>query len=151
MTAWRAFALALAVAPLATLTPAWGDEPRYQLSWSFPADDDSAIEIDDANLRASPYETQARFVKAAQRCDLKLQRKVLREREAGVGTPLREVRIVRPDGPETRCVQPLTVWRKRLGARLVDRLEDELDAKMSFIAPRRFPGGPRPRDGGAPP
>lgn len=124
-----------------------------ELWWSFPGDDPSAIEIDDADLRAGDYETRAAFMAVVRKCDLKKGKRLLRDRERGAGIPLREIRVLTPDDrasppalKETRCVMPLATWRRRFGARLVDRLEDELDAHVSFLHPRKTPNT-HPPDG----
>ncbi len=122
----------------------------YKLWWSFPRDDLSAIEIDDPDLHVSEYASRWQFVNAVQRCDLKHGDKLLKRRDKD-GTPLREVRIDSLDGAgvvrtTTRCVMPLAVWRGKIGERLVERLEDELDAHVSFLMPRRYPGGPTPQN-----
>ena len=75
------------------------------------------------------------------KCNLKKGKQLLKDRDRGIGIPLREVRIVR-DKFETRCVMPLATWRTRLGKRLVERLEDELDAHVAFLYPRKTPQMP---------
>src|SRR5262249_9587282 len=117
----------------------------YKLWWSFPRDDDSAIEIDEADLHVSDFSSRWQFVKAMQHCDLKRGEKLLQRRE---GTPLREVRIDSLDGEgavrtTSRCVMTLAGWRGRLGQRLVERLDDELDAHVSFLLPRHKPEPPK--------
>jgi hypothetical protein len=39
-----------------------------------------------------------------------------------------------------RCVRTIGEWKKRLGPKLLERLEDELDAHISFLHPRHAPG-----------
>ncbi|HZS40622.1 MAG TPA: hypothetical protein VFF06_27505 [Polyangia bacterium] len=116
----------------------------YALWWSFPRDDLSAIEIDDPDLRVSEFTSRWQFVTEMQRCEFKRGDKLLKRRE---GTPLREVRIDALDGEgavrtTTRCVMTLAAWRARLGTRLVERLDDELDAHVSFLLPRHRPPPP---------
>jgi hypothetical protein len=121
-------------------------ELPYKLWWSFPRDDASAIEIDDPDLHVSEFTSRWQFVTEMQHCDLKRGERLLKRRE---GTPLREVRIEALDaGGEvrttTRCVMTLAAWRSRLGQRLVERLDDELDAHVSFLLPRHRPQAPPP-------
>jgi hypothetical protein len=122
------------------------DPLPYRLWWSFPRDDVSAIEIDDPDLHVSRFASRWEFVRAIQRCDRRRGERLLKQREVdGNGRPLREVRIesLASSGEvrtTTRCVMPLADWRTRLGERLFDRLEDELDAHVSFLLPRRTPG-----------
>lgn len=126
---------------------ALGDEPSgpYKLWWSYPHDDESAIEIDDPDLHVSKFDSRWQFANAMQHCDQKHAEKLLKQRKEGDGTLLREVRIDSLDGDgklrsSQRCVMTLADWRGRLGNRLTDRLEDELDAHMSFLLPRKLPG-----------
>jgi hypothetical protein len=130
-------------------------EPHpYKLYWSFPRDDLSAIDIDDPDLHVSEFESKWEFAAKMAKCDLKLAAKLMKKRAQGEGTPLREVRIDSLDNEgkvhaSTRCVLPLTVWRVRLGTRLTERLEDELDAHVAFLVPRHYPHAPT--DGGVKP
>jgi hypothetical protein len=114
----------------------------FRLWWSYPRDDLSAIEIDDANLGVSRFETRKAFVAVAGACDMKRAGRFARG--AGAKLIVREVRIEHLDDAlktirETRCVLPLAAWRVKLGERMVERLEDELDAHMSFLIPRKLP------------
>jgi hypothetical protein len=130
----------LLVAPAAAADKVW---------WSFPGDDDSAIEVDEADAHASDFEELPPLVAAVKKCNIKKGAALLKKRDSGDGTPLRELRI-----DERRCVLTLPGARKLLGKRLVERLDDELDAHVSFLQPRKFPGGvarPTPTDGGAVP
>lgn len=115
-----------------------------RLWWSYPRDDQSAIEIDDANLGASRFATRKAFVAVAGTCDVKGAGKYVKHKDAGAKLIVREVRVEHLDGAmrttrETRCVLPLAAWRKKLGERMVERMEDELDAHMSFLIPRKLP------------
>ncbi len=120
-------------------------EPHpYQLYWSFPRDDLSSIEIDDPDLHVSEFESKWQFAAKMAQCDLKTAARVMKKRAKGEGTPVREVRVDSLDDAgkvhaTTRCVLPLAVWRVKIGQRLVERLEDELDAHVSFLVPRRYP------------
>jgi hypothetical protein len=127
----------------------------YRLWWSFPNDDDSAIEVDDPDLSVSKWDSRWAFAVAMQKCDAK-KTKLLNQHKDG--TPVREIRIesLEPDGSvraTSRCTLALKDWRTRIGAPLVERLEDELDAHMAFLVPRRVPGMPAKMtaDGGVPP
>lgn len=115
-----------------------------RLWWSYPRDDQSAIEIDDANLGASRFETRAAFIAVAGTCDVRRVAKSVKQKDAGTKMIVREVRVEHLDDAmkttrETRCVLPLAAWRTKLGERMVERLEDELDAHMSFLIPRKLP------------
>jgi hypothetical protein len=119
----------------------------YRLWWSFPRDDASAIEIDDPDLHVSRFESKWSFVAKMGSCDVKVAHRALKRRAAGEGTPLRELRIETLDAAgnvhdTARCVMPLASWRLRFGKSLTERLENELDAHMSFLVPRRFPKPP---------
>jgi hypothetical protein len=124
------------------------DPPNpYRIWWSFPRDDLSAIEIDDPDLHVSDFPSKWVFASKMATCDKKAALKAMKKRAAGEGTPLRELRIETLDASgnvhdTTRCVMPLASWRLRLGQALAERLEDELDAHMSFLLPRKFPRAP---------
>jgi hypothetical protein len=123
------------------------DPMPYRLWWSFPRDDASAIEIDDPDLHVSRFESKWSFVAKMGSCDIKVAHRALKKRAAGEGTPLRELRIETLDAAgnvhdTARCVMPLASWRLRFGKSLTERLEDELDAHMSFLVPRKFPKPP---------
>jgi hypothetical protein len=65
-------------------------------------------------------------------------------REGEAAAPTREVRVDQLDGEgkvrtTLHYVATLEAWRKRLGADMVERLEDEFDAHLRMI----FPRGPR--------
>jgi hypothetical protein len=148
--------LALSLSGLAPPARAGSDEPApYRLWWSFPRDDLSAIEIDDPDLRVSEFPSKWAFASKLASCDPRKGQKLLRGRAAGEGTPLRELRIESLDAEgkvhaTSRCVMPLVVWRTRLGKSLAERLEDELDAHLSFLVPRKVPkaASEGPKDAG---
>jgi hypothetical protein len=123
---------------LVLLAGAAGADPLpYRLWWSFPDDDVSAIEIDEPDLRGSAYGSRWQLA-------LALQKRCPHVARPPDGTPMREVRLERLDGDGAvkqvrRCVAPLAQWRTRIGARLVERLNDELDAHLSFLIPRKIP------------
>ena len=110
-----------------------------RLWWTFPADDNTAIEIDSADLRSYP-KPRLSLVSLAESCDKKRAAKLLAAREAGATAPLRELRLDTPGQTDPRrCVNTLAAWKKRLGAPMTERLEDELDAHLSFLVPRQRP------------
>jgi hypothetical protein len=117
----------------------------YKVWWSFPNDDDTAIEVDEPDLEMSRWEGQRwKFAVEMQRCDPKKSKALAQHKD---GTPVREIRVdaLEPDGKvraTVRCVMTLVDWRKRLGKSLIYRLDDELDAHASFLMPRRVPGMP---------
>jgi hypothetical protein len=127
----------------------------YRVWWSFPNDDITAIEVDDADLSAEGrdrWATRADFAVAMQVCDFKRSRRLAKHKD---GTPVREIRVeplTDHAKPATRCVMTLKQWRARIGKDLVYRLDDELDAHEAFLLPRRGPGMPAkvklPPDGG---
>ncbi len=127
----------------------------YRIWWSFPNDDDTAIEVDDPDLSQSKWDSRWKFAVDMLKCDFKKGKKLAEHRD---GTPVREIRVdaLEPDGnvrATTRCVMTLKQWRTRLGGDLVYRLDDELDAHAAFLMPRRHPGMkarlPLSPDGGA--
>jgi hypothetical protein len=120
------------------------EKAPYNVYWSFPRDDMSAIEVDDPDVHASEFPSKWALVNALSKCDVRRSAKLLKKRAEGEGTPVRELRIDSLDGDgkvhsTTRCVLPLSVWRIRMGQRLTERLEDELDAHVSFLVPRKHP------------
>ncbi|HXU71006.1 MAG TPA: hypothetical protein VN947_16845 [Polyangia bacterium] len=121
------------------------DPIPYKMFWSFPSDDVTAIEVDDADLSLSPWEDKRwKFAVAMLKCDTRRSKVLAQHKD---GTPVREMRVdaLEPDGKvrsTSRCVMTLKDWRTRIGKDLVYRLEDELDAHESFLMPRRGPGMP---------
>jgi hypothetical protein len=116
-------------------------EPPYRLWWSLPLDDAAAIEVDEADLGASEFASRWQLVMALGRCD-KAKKKRAKE-----GSPVRELRIDSLDGDgkvrtSRRCLLSHEEWEAKLGARMVERLDDELDAHESFLRPRKRPGMP---------
>jgi hypothetical protein len=121
------------------------DAIPYKVWWSFPNDDDTAIEVDDNDLHESKWESERwKFAVAMQKCDSKKSKTLAQHKD---GTPVREIRVdaLEPDGKvraTVRCVMTLKDWRLRLGKELVYRIDDELDAHAAFLMPRRKPGMP---------
>jgi hypothetical protein len=138
------FAVAAAVLLLSMFARA--DQPTinpYRVWWSFPSDDKAAVEVDDPDLSVTDWETRWQFARDMQPCNVKLSLKLAQRRDKSV----REVRIETLDGDgqvrsTSRCVMTLVQWKKRLGDRLYQRLESELDAHDAFLRPRRYPGMP---------
>ncbi|MGZ3429477.1 MAG: hypothetical protein ACXVCV_22655 [Polyangia bacterium] len=117
----------------------------YRVWWSFPNDDETAIEVDGPDLTDSKWDSERwKFAVAMLKCDTR-KSKLLAERRDG--TPVREIRVesLEPDGKvraTARCVMTLKDWRTRIGKDVVYRLDDELDAHAAFLMPRRAPGMP---------
>jgi len=117
----------------------------YKIWWSFPNDDDTAIEVDNPDLTASKWEDDRwKFAVAMLKCDTRRSKVLAQHKD---GTPVREMRVdaLEPDGKvrsTSRCVMTLKDWRTRIGKDLVYRLDDELDAHAAFLQPRRGPGMP---------
>jgi hypothetical protein len=112
----------------------------YRVWWSFPVDDVSAIEIDEPDMHQSRFGTRWPLVLELRRCDAARARRAAPKR----AVDLREIRVevLGSDGAtraETRCILPLGKWRERIGERLVERLEGELDAHVAFLTPRHAP------------
>ena len=137
--------VAIVTALVGWSTVAAADAVPYKVWWSFPNDDDTAIEVDEPDLEMSRWEGQRwKFAVEMQHCDTKRSKLLAQHKD---GTPVREVRVdaLEPDGKvraTQRCVMTLADWRKRLSKSMVYRLEDELDAHAAFLLPRRGPGMP---------
>ena len=101
------------------------DAPPYRLWWSLPMDDDNAIEIDEAETASSKYLTRWQLA-IAQGCHAAPPRigihrggdPVTREFKVETLDSTGQVHEVR------RCVRTLAEWKKRLGPKLMERLED---------------------------
>ena len=141
------FCLATAFAATARADDDADEKAPYTVYWSFPRDDMSAIEVDDPDVHASDFPSKWALVNALGKCDVRRSAKLMKKRAEGEGTPVRELRIDSLDAEgkvhaTSRCVLPLAVWRVRMGQRLTERLEDELDAHVSFLVPRKHPPQP---------
>ena len=139
---------ALVAAMLAGAAVAAADPPPpmpYRIWWSFPNDDDTAIEVDNPDLTGSPWEDERwRFAVAMLKCNARRSHVLAQHKD---GTPVREIRVesLEPGGKvraTSRCVMTLQGWRDRIGKDVVYRLDDELDAHAAFLMPRRGPGMP---------
>ncbi len=116
----------------------------YRLYWGVPLDDQTAVDIDEADLGVpeSKFDSLWALAKTLDRC---VAEQLTKPRPFGVA--VREVRVETLDGDgnvrvRRRCTQPVAAWRHLLGEPLFDRLEDELDAHISFLRPRHQPGDP---------
>ncbi len=114
--------------------------PPYRLWWSLPLDDDSAIEVDEVELSSSKFGSRWQLA-LMQGCAANPPRKSI---IVGGGPVTRELKVETLDGAgqvhgSRRCVRPLAEWKRRLGAHLIERLEDELDAHIAFLHPRHVP------------
>jgi hypothetical protein len=124
---------------------ALADPLPYKIWWSFPNDDDTAIEVDNADLSDSKWDGERwKFAVAMQKCDAKKSKLLAQHKDE---TPVREIKVesLEPNGKvrsTSRCVMTLKDWRTRIGKDLVYRLDDELDAHAAFLMPRRGPGMP---------
>ncbi len=124
-------------------------ESPYKLLWSFPADDLSAIDVDRGDLARAASRAPSRSR------DICRPAAAEEAEEAGAwaeNVPRRELRIEQLDGSGTirsslRYVATLVEWRRRLGEPMVERLEDEFDAHLRMLLPRKAP----PRPAGDPP
>ena len=96
--------------------------PVQGIRWSFPNDDDTAIEVDEPDLSESNWDQQRwKFAVAMLKCDTKKSKLLAQHKD---GTPVREIRVeaLEPDGKvrsTSRCVMPLKDWRTRIGKDLV--------------------------------
>jgi hypothetical protein len=142
----RALALVCLLGGVAAADPT---PAPYKVWWSFPNDDDTAIEVDEPDLSVSKWDRDRwKFAVAMQKCDTKKSKLLAEHRD---GTPVREIRVdaLDSDGKvrgSSRCVMALKDWRTRIGKELVYRLDDELDAHAAFLMPRHTPKKP-PADG----
>lgn len=119
--------------------------PAYKVFWSFPNDDDTAIDVDNPDLGGSKWEDDLpKFAVDMLKCNFKRSKILAQHNDE---TPVREIRVERmnADGKvqsTSRCVMTLKDWRTRLGKDVVYRLDDELDAHAAFLMPQRAPGMP---------
>jgi hypothetical protein len=120
----------------------------YDLYWSFPDDAVSAIDVDIGDLSKSRFKTDYELVKYLGALK---KEKPVKPKPGETAAPSRELRVDQrdPDGKvrsTTRYVAPLQTWRNRLGEDMVERLEDEFDAHLRMVLPRRnvpvHPPGP---------
>lgn len=137
-----ALLLSLVVGGVAAADPA--PPPPYKVYWSFPNDDETAIEVDNPDLGGSKWEDVPKFAADMLKCNLKRSKLLAEHKDE---TPVREIRVDKlgADGKvqsSLRCVMTLKSWRTRLGKDVVYRLDDELDAHASFLMPQRRPGMP---------
>ncbi|HEY2749498.1 MAG TPA: hypothetical protein VGL86_32990 [Polyangia bacterium] len=139
------FASAIVGGVAAADPPPPAETMPYKVFWSFPNDDETAIDVDEPDLTNSDWDSQLwKFAVAMLKCDVKRSKILAQHRDE---TPVREIRVqsIEAGGKvrsTSRCVMTLKDWRKRIGKDLVYRLDDELDAHASFLMPRRGPGMP---------
>jgi hypothetical protein len=112
----------------------------YRLFWSFPGDEVSAIDVDRGDLDKSRFKSDYELVQYL--AGLPKEKPQKPKPGAGAAPPARELRVDQLDGEgkvraTLRYVAPLSRWRKRLGDDFVDRVEDEFDAHLRMILPRR--------------
>jgi len=111
----------------------------YRMTWSFPSDDVSAITVDRVELDKSRFATAYELVKYLGKLPAEKPKK---PKPGEAGEPLRELRVdqLGPDGKvrsTSHYVAQLATWRKRLGEDMVERLEDEFDAHLRMVLPRK--------------
>ena len=137
---------------LGWVTPAGAEGPSspYALHWSFPGDDVSAIDVDRGDLSPGRFGTDYELVKYLASLPPERPRK---PKPGEASAPARELRVEQlgADGvvrATSRYVAALATWRKRLGEQMVERLEDEFDAHLRMVLPRKVapvhPPGPKP-------
>lgn len=143
---------ALAVALVLCGAGARAETPRspYHLYWSFPADELSQIDVDRGDIGKSPFAGDYDLVKYLAALP---KEKPPKPKPGEAAAPARELRVDQLDGDgkvrsTVRYLAPLEVWRKRLGEDMVERLEDEFDAHLRMILPRKVvpahPGDGKP-------
>lgn len=131
--------------PPAPLAATAVSAPTYKVYWSFPNDDETAIDVDNPDLGGSKWEDDIpKFAADMLKCNLQRSKILAQHKDE---TPVREIRVDKlgADGKvvsSSRCVMTLKDWRKRIGKDVVYRLDDELDAHASFLLPQRVPGMP---------
>lgn len=111
----------------------------YVIRWSFPADEVSAIEVDRGDLSVSRFHTA--FDLARYMHELKPTKKAA-SKPANSLIPGRELCVIQLDADgkvrnTDRYVATLEDWRMRLGDALLERLEDEFDAHLRMVLPRK--------------
>jgi hypothetical protein len=111
----------------------------YRVTWSFPDDEVSAITIDRVELDKSRFGNTYELVKYLGKLPPEKPKK---PKPGEAGEPMREVRVdqLGPDGKiraTTKYPAKLATWRKRLGEEMVERLEDEFDAHLRMVLPRK--------------
>ena len=164
---WLALALVVGAAGVAAADPPAADRPPadappalglpapapaaaatrapVKVYWSFPNDDETAIEVDNPDLGGSKWENDVgKFAADMLKCNAKRSKLLAQHKDE---TPVREIRVDKLDADgkvqtTARCVMTLKSWRTRLGKDVVYRLDDELDAHASFLMPERLPGMP---------
>ena len=123
------------------------ETPRspYRISWQLPGEPLSAIEVDRGDLSVSRFGSAYELVRFLR--TLKPEPKAAPTRGEA---PWREILVeqLASDGKtrtSERYAAAVEAWRRRVGEPMVERLEDEFDAHLRMIFPRKV----TPPDGGA--
>jgi hypothetical protein len=121
---------------------AHAETPRspYRLTWLFPDNEASAIDVDRGDLSVSEFESDYELVQLLE----KRPKKAAKARPGAEAVPGRELRVEQLDAAgkvrtTERFTMQLAEWKKVLGARMVERLEDEFDAHLRMLFPRKAP------------
>ncbi|MEO6954544.1 MAG: hypothetical protein ABI321_22290 [Polyangia bacterium] len=112
----------------------------YRIYWALPDNDLSGIDVDRGDLSVSRFESNFDLVRwlAAQ----PKPRKPARAKPGEASIPDRELKIQQLDGAggvrtTVTYTMPIAAWRRLIGERMVERLEDEFDAHLRMLFPRR--------------
>ena len=126
---------------------AHAETPRspYRVYWAFPDNEMSGIDIDRGDLSVSRFESDFELVRYL--ADQPKPKKPGKPKPGEASIPDRELKVQQLDGKgSVRSTltyrMPLADWRKLLGERMVERLEDEFDAHLRMIFPRRTAAPP---------
>lgn len=143
MRAWLLICALLVAASAHAETP----QSPYRLYWAFPDNAISGIDVDRGDLSASRFDSNFELVRyLAQQPKPK---KSAKSKPGEAAIPDRELEVQQLDGTgavrsTVTYVMPLVAWRKLIGERMVERLEDEFDAHLRMFFPRRaIPTPPR--------
>ena len=143
--AWWAGLGGLAVVGVGGLAAVAAADPPapipYRIWWSFPNDDDTAIEVDNPDLTGSHWEDERwKFAVAMLKCDARRSKILAQHKD---GTPVREIRVesLEPDGKvraTSRCVMTLQAVARahRQGRRLSARRRARRARRVPHAAAR---------------
>ena len=144
-----ALAVCLACLELTGTGTVHAETPRspYRIYWAFPDNDMSGIDVDRGDLSVSRFESDFELVRYL--ADQPKPKRPARPKPGEASIPDRELKVQQLDGAAavrstTTYTMPLAAWRKLLGERMVERLEDEFDAHLRMIFPRRTVPSPTP-------
>ena len=142
-------AISLATLSLTTLsltTMSAEAEPAqspYRITWSFANDELSTIDVDSGDLSSSRFTSPIELATFMRKLPRAKKSKGASETPPMTthAAPPRELRIEQVDGAgkvrsTDRWIATVEEWRRRLGERMVDRLEDEFDAHLRMLLPR---------------